>query len=299
MAATRVIYAALTGNLLVAVTKGVAALITGSSAMVSEAIHSFVDSGNQILLLYGQRRARRPPHPEHPLGHGRELYFWSFIVALMVFAVGAGVSIYEGILHIRHPEPITNPLVSYVVLALAALFEGWSWRIALREVKKLKGSRGYIEGFEQSKDLPSFMVLLEDTAALLGIGIAAVATFISTRFHMPTIDGVASTLIGLILATVAYGLARETKSLLIGEQADPALQESILRIAREVSNVREVEVFAAIHLAPDQVLVGLRVRFPDDLRAVDLARQINEIERQLKRRHPEVIGVFVRPREQD
>ena len=297
MASKRVLRAALAGNLLVAVTKAVAAAITGSSAMLSEAIHSVVDSGDQVLLLYGQRRAQRPPHPEHPLGHGRELYFWSFVVALMIFALGAGISIYEGILHVQHPEPITNPQVSYVVLALAFVFEGWSWLIAVREVRRVKGKLGFIEGFEKSKDPPSFLVLFEDSAALLGILIAAAATFGVTHFHVAALDGVASILIGLILATIAWGLSRETKSLLIGEQADPALGQSIVRIAKAVSEVQDVDVMWAIHLSPDQVVVALRVRFPDDLRAIELAKQVNAIERQVRAKHPEVLWVFVRPRE--
>jgi cation diffusion facilitator family transporter len=264
--------------------------------MLSEAIHSAVDTGDQLLLLYGQRRAKRPPHPEHPLGHGREIYFWTFIVALMVFAVGAGVSIYEGILHIRHPEPITNPLVSYIVLALAFVFEGLTWLIALKEVKRIKGSLGFIEGFEKSKDPPSFLVLFEDTAALLGILVAAAATFGVTHFHIAVLDGVASILIGLILATIALGLARESKSLLIGEQADPALRNAIVRIAKQVSAVEEVNVVFAVQLSPDQVIVALQLRFPDGLPVVEAARQIREIERRVRAAHPEVVGVFIRPR---
>jgi cation diffusion facilitator family transporter len=296
VASTRVLYAALAGNLLVAITKTIAASITGSSAMLSEAIHSAVDTGDQLLLLYGQRRAKRPPHPEHPLGHGREIYFWTFVVALMVFALGAGVSIYEGILHIRHPEPITNPLVSYIVLALAFVFEGLTWLIALKEVKRIKGSLGFIEGFEKSKDPPSFLVLFEDTAALLGILVAAAATFGVTHFHIAVLDGVASILIGLILATIALGLARESKSLLIGEQADPALRNAIVRIAKQVSAVEEVNVVFAVQLSPDQVIVALQLRFPDGLPVVEAARQIREIERRVRAAHPEVVGVFIRPR---
>jgi cation diffusion facilitator family transporter len=292
-----VLYAALTGNLLVAVTKSIAAVITGSSAMLSEAVHSVVDSLDQVLLLYGQRRARRPPHPEHPLGHGREIYFWSFVVALLIFALGSGVSIYEGILHIRHPEPIANPVVSYVVLALAFLFEGWSWRIALKEFKKAKGGLGYIEGFQKSKDPPSFMVLLEDTAALLGIVIASLATLAVTQFHLRYMDGVASVLIGLILGTIAIALAQESKSLLIGEQADPALRNAIVEIAKRVSSVEDVQVVLAVQLGPDQVVVALGVRFPDDLPAAQIAKQIHEIEHHVRQRHPEVIAIYVRPRD--
>ena len=291
----RVIYAALAGNLLVAASKGVAALLTRSSAMLSESIHSAVDSGNQLLLLHGMRRARKPADAEHPLGHGREIYFWSFVVALLVFALGAGISIYEGVLHILHPEPITKPVVSYVVLVLAFLFEGWSWLVALKEVKKEKGSRGFIEQVRHSKDPPSFMVLLEDSAAVLGIAIAALATFLSLQLHEPRLDGVGSILIGLILSGVALALARESKSLLIGEQADPALQRQIIEIARSVSAVEEVEVALAVHVAPDEVVVALALQFPDDLRAAEIGAQIKEIERQIQAEHPEVRSVFARP----
>lgn len=297
MASQRVLYTALAGNLLVAVTKAAAAVITGSSSMLSEAIHSLVDSGDQILLLYGVHRAKRPAHAAHPLGHGRELYFWSFVVAVMIFALGAGVTIYEGIRHIRHPEPITNELLNYVVLALTFVFQGWSWLVALREIKAAKGSRGLLEAFERSKDPPAFMVFFEDSADLLGVVIAAAAVFASTHLHLAIADGLGSVLIGLILGTMALGLARETKSLLIGEQADPALRRSIVEIAKEVSAVQQVEVVLAVQLAPEEVLVALRVRFPDHLRAPELAEQINTIERHVKRRHPEVIGLFIKPRD--
>ena len=296
MDSKRVLYAALAGNLLVAVTKAVAAVITGSSAMLSEAIHSLVDSGDQVLLLYGLHRSKRPPHAKHPLGHGRELYFWSFVVALMIFALGSGVSIYEGIHHIRHPDPIKNELLNYVVLGLTFVFQGWSWLIALREIKTAKGSRGLFEAFEHTKDPPSFMVFFEDSADLLGVLIAAAAVFASTHLHLPIADGVGSILIGLILGAMAIGLARETKSLLIGEQADPALRRSITQIARDVSKVQNVAVVWAVQLAPEEVIAVLRVRFPDELRAPELAEQIKTIERHVKRAHPEVIGLFVRPR---
>ena len=297
MATKRVLYAALTGNLLVAATKAVAAVITGSSAMVSEAVHSFVDTGDQLLLLYGLHRSRLPPHEAHPLGHGRELYFWSFVVALLIFALGAGISIYEGILHIHHPKPITDPRVSYIVLGLAFLFEGWSWTVALKEVRRVKGARGILEEFERSKDPPSFMVLFEDTAALLGIMIAALTTFLSIKLRLPILDGVASILIGLILATIAVALARESKSLLIGEQADPALRKSLLQVAREVSKAEQLELMFAIQLSPEEVIVALAVRFPADMRAREIGAEVLEIERQLRARHHEVVAVYVRPQE--
>jgi len=291
------VYAALTGNLLVAVTKTIAAFISGSSAMLSEAVHSAVDSIDQMLLLYGMRRARRPAHEAHPLGHGREIYFWSFVVALLIFSLGAGISIYEGILHLHHPEPIHKPLVNYAVLALAFLFEGWSWTIARREFDRQRGPRGFFEEFRRSKDPPAFLVLFEDSAALLGIAIAAVATVLATRFGVERADGIASILIGLILGAIAILLAQESKSLLIGEQADPALREAIVRIAKEVSAVEEVSVVLAVQLSPDQIVVALQLQFPDHFRSPEIAQQIKQIERQVKVKYPEVLAVFVRPRD--
>jgi cation diffusion facilitator family transporter len=295
MSSRRVVYAALIGNILVAVTKTVAAILSGSSAMVSEAVHSFVDSANEILLLYGIHRSKRPAHLEHPLGHGRELYFWSFVVALLIFALGAGVSIYEGILHLQHPEPIARPNINYIVLGLAAVFEGWSWLIALKAFNKMKGSRGVIEAIEESKDPPAFIVLFEDSAALLGIAIAAAATFLSQKFGFVLADGIASILIGLILGAMATALATESKSLLIGEQATPELRRDIARIARESSKVTDLRLVFAVHLAPEEIVVALSLRFPDDLRSPEIAAQIHGIEDSIRKVHPEVVAVFVRP----
>lgn len=291
----QVVYAALIGNLLVAVTKFLAATWTGSSAMLSEAVHSFVDTGNEILLLYGMRRAAHPADMEHPLGYGRELYFWSFIVALLVFALGAGVSIYEGIGHIRHPEPISDPGVNYVVLALAFVFEGGSWLISLRRFRAAKGPLGYYEAFHKSKDPPSFMVLFEDSAALLGILIAAIATFAAVRFGAPVLDGVGSILIGLVLACTAALLARESKSLLIGERADRRLSESILRIAGEESSVARANGVLTVQLAPNQVVAALSLDFADELRATDIENKVAEIERKVRAAHPEIVALFVKP----
>lgn len=295
MQTKRVIYAALAGNLLVALTKAVAAVITGSSAMVSEAVHSFVDSGDQILLLYGIHRSKRPPHPEHPLGHGRELYFWTFIVAILIFALGAGISIYEGILHVQKPEPIDKPIVNYVVLGLSAVFEGWTWLIALREYRRTRRHSNVLEEFRRTKDPPAFLVLFEDTAALTGIAIAAVATVLTTQFGIARADGIASLLIGLILAGIAYVLAQESKSLLIGEQASPELRDSILQIARSAGSATRLEILFTVQLSPDQVIVALGVEFPDAFRAPEIARDFAAIERQVRAKHREVVGVFVRP----
>lgn len=289
------VLAALAGNLLVAATKLLAAIWTGSSAMLSEAVHSFVDSGNEVLLLYGMRRAGRRPDEQHPLGYGRELYFWSFIVALLVFAVGAGVSAYEGIRHVWAPEPINDPLVSYVVLALAGLFEGGSWLVSLRQFKAAKGPLGYYEAFRRSKDPPSFMVLFEDSAALAGILIAGLGTFAAVQLHDPIFDGLASILIGVVLAAVSLLLARESKSLLIGERADRQLGDSILQVAGSEKSVTRANGVLTMQLAPDQIIAALSLDFEDHLTADQIESAVIEIERRVRESHPQVVALFIKP----
>jgi cation diffusion facilitator family transporter len=291
----RVVYVALVGNLLVTATKLAAAAWTGSAAMTSEAVHSFVDTGNELLLLYGMHRSTRRPDVEHPIGYGRELYFWSFIVALQVFALGAGVSIYEGILHVRHPQPIADPLVSYVVLGLAFVFEGASWWVSVRQFRAAKGAMGYYEAFRSSKDPPSFMVLFEDTADLIGIVLAALGTYGAASLKLPVLDGVASILIGLVLAATAALIARESKSLLIGERADHRLSKSILRIAEDASPLSHANGVLTVQLAPDQVLAGLSLQFPPDLKATQIEDSVIVIEQRIRASHPEVVTLFIKP----
>jgi cation diffusion facilitator family transporter len=293
----QVVYAALAGNLLVAATKTAAAVWTGSSAMMSEALHSFVDSVNEVLLLYGQHRAALRPDAEHPLGHGRELYFWSFIVALLIFAIGSGVSIYQGVAQIRDPEAIESPWVNYIVLAFALVFEGGSWIISLKQFRSTtaRGRLTLYEAFRKSKDPPSFMVLFEDSAALLGICIAAGGTFAASQFHEPRYDGVASLLIGLVLGGIAIVLSRESKSLLIGEAASAELVKSIKEVTATNPAVRRVNGILTAQLAPDQILVALSLEFSDDLRVPELEERVIEIERSIRERHAEVTALFVKP----
>jgi cation diffusion facilitator family transporter len=293
----QVIWTALAGNLLVAATKAVAALLTGSSAMVSEAIHSLVDSGNEVLLLYGQHRAAQRPDAEHPLGHGRELYFWSFIVALLIFAIGSVASIYQGVVHLWAPEPIDRPWINYIVLALALAFEGASWAVSIKQFRSTtaRGRLGFYQAFRRSKDPPSFMVLFEDTAAVLGILIAAVGTFAATHWPRPELDGVASVLIGLVLGAIAVVLARESKSLLIGESASSELTASIVSIAAQNPAVLRVNGLLTAQLAPDQIVVALSLEFLDDLRVPELEERVIEIERSIRARHAEVTALFVKP----
>lgn len=291
----RVLYAALVGNLMVALAKAAAAGWTGSSAMTSEAIHSFVDTLNEILLLYGIRRSDRRADTEHPLGYGRELYFWSFIVALLVFSLGALAAIYEGVDHISHPEPIRDQFVNYVVLAIALALDGASWLISLRQFTAAKGDLGFYEAFRRSKDPPSFIVLFEDSAALLGLVVAAAGSYASVALREPILDGVASIIIGVILGASAILVARESKSLLIGERADPVLIKAILAIAAAEPGVSGANGLLTVQLAPDQVVAALSVEFSDDLKTAQIEDQVIAIEHKVRAAHPEIVALFVKP----
>jgi cation diffusion facilitator family transporter len=290
-----VIYAAIAGNLLVALTKFAAAGWTGSAAMVSEGVHSVVDAGNEALLLYGMRRAARPPDRSHPLGHGRELYFWSFIVAVLIFAVGAGVSLLEGIVRILDPRPISDPMVNYVVIGLSFVFEGATWWIALKEFRRTKGSLGLLAAVRQSKNPPKFIILLEDTAALIGLAIALAGTLAAVHWQASLFDGLASIAIGALLAATASLLARESKDLLIGERAHPSVARSILRLAREEPGVAHAHGVITVHLGPHQIVAALSVEFADDMTAPQIEAAVEAIEKRIRQGHPDITTLFVKP----
>ena len=291
----KVVYVALGGNLMIAIAKFVAATISGSSAMLSEGVHSLVDTVNELLLLYGLRRAATPPDRSHPFGYGRELYFWSFIVALLVLAMGAGVSFYEGVMHIRQPEPVQRPLINYLVLAVSFVFEGTSWYVALREFRARKGHLGYFEAFRLSKDPSTFTVLLEDSAALLGLLVALAGLLGAQLLDQPILDGVASIGIAGVLATSAMLLARETKGLLIGEPAHPAVSDAILAIAAGDAGVRCANGVLTVQMGPSQVVATLSAEFEDALTTPQIEACINRIEKQAKVTHPEIISLFIKP----
>jgi cation diffusion facilitator family transporter len=290
-----VVYAALLGNLAIALVKFVAAYITNSSAMLSEAIHSVVDTLNEILLLHGMKKSQKRPDALHPFGYGRELYFWAFIVALMVFALGAIVSIYQGIQHIIHPEEMRDPMINYIVLGIAILCEGTSWFVALKAFRKHKGKMGYFEAFRRSKDPTTFTVLFEDTAALIGLFIALVGIFLAHQLNIPELDGAASILIGLVLAVSAWLLARETKGLLLGETADPKLRENVLLIAQEDIAVFSANGVLTEQIGAHQVIASLSLEFMDNLNSDEIEACVNRIEAQIKQIHPEIITLFVKP----
>ncbi|MBO3654704.1 cation transporter [Acinetobacter bereziniae] len=293
-----VVYAALLGNLAIALVKFIAAYITNSSAMLSEAVHSVVDTLNEILLLYGLKKSQQPANYQHPFGYGRELYFWAFIVALLVFALGAMVSIYQGIQHIRHPEVIESPLVNYVVLGFAMLCEGTSWFIALKSFKKMKGKMGYFESFRRSKDPTTFTVLFEDSAALIGLIIAFVGIFCAQQFDLPILDGIASILIGGVLAISALLLARETKGLLMGETADPKLRHNVLEVAQEDPAVYSANGVLTEQMGAHQVIASLSLEFKDGLTSDEIEACVNRIEVKIKSIHPEIVALFVKPQTQ-
>ncbi|OTG84299.1 cation transporter [Acinetobacter sp. ANC 5054] len=290
-----VVYAALVGNLAIALVKFVAAYITNSSAMLSEAIHSVVDTLNEILLLYGMKKSQQPANYHHPFGYGRELYFWAFIVSLMVFALGAVVSIYQGILHIRHPEEMQNPMINYIVLGIAILCEGTSWFVALKAFKKIKGEQGYFEAFRRSKDPTTFTVLFEDTAALIGLFIAFVGIYLSHALNMPMLDGLASILIGVVLAISAVLLGRETKGLLMGETADPQLRHNVLKVAQDDPAVHSANGVLTEQMGAHQVIASLSLEFKDNLTSDEIEACVNRIEAQIKQLHPEIVALFVKP----
>ena len=278
--------------------KFVAAYLTNSSAMLSEAIHSVVDTLNEILLLYGLKKSQQPANMRHPFGYGRELYFWAFIVALMVFALGSVVSIYQGIQHIRHPEEIVSPVINYVVLGIAIVVEGTSWFIALKSFRKSKGKLGYFQAFRRSKDPTTFTVLFEDTAALLGLVIALLGVYFSHTLNMPVLDGIASILIGVILAVAALLLGRETKGLLLGETADPLLRQNVLSIAQQDPAVLSANGLITEQLGAHQVLAALSLEFKDNLTSDQIEACVNRIEANTKKVHPEVVALFVKPQTQ-
>ena len=263
--------------------------------MMSEAIHSLVDTGNSLLLLYGIHRAKQTPDQTHPLGYSREIYFWSFVVAVLVFSLGAGISLYEGIAHILNPEPIQNALVNYIVLAISALFDGATWWLALRNFKGTIRYGGLFNNFKKSKDPTQFMVLFEDTAGLIGLFIAFAGTYFSVMFKLPVLDGVASVLIAIVLATTAVLLSIETKGLLIGETADQTTVDSILNLAGTMEGVVHANGVITTQIGPQQIIVALSLEFADELKTPDIERKVVELERRVRALHPAVTALFIKP----
>jgi cation diffusion facilitator family transporter len=289
----KVIYAALAGNTLIAITKFIAAGITGSSAMISEGIHSLVDTGNQVLLLYGMKRAKKPADERFPFGHGKEIYFWSFVVAILIFALGAGISIYEGVIHIVHPKPVSDTFINYIVLGLAILFEGAAWLFAFKEFTAVKGKWGYIEAVQRGKDPTMFVVLFEDSAAMLGLAVALVGILLADLTGILYFDGIASILIGFILGGTAVWLAYETKGLLIGEAANLPVRQGIRDIVQKADYVGHVNEVLTMHMGPDYILVNISVDFIDDAVSDDIENAVAKMDKEIKQQFPNVKRVFI------
>jgi len=289
----KVIFAALAGNALIAVTKFGAAAMTGSSAMLSEAIHSVVDTGNQGLLLYGIKRASRKADDTHPFGYSMELYFWTFVVAILIFAVGGGISIYGGLQKIAAPALIENTRVNYIVLGLAMLFEAAAWWIAFQEFRKTQGNKGFLKAVLGSKDPTVFTVLFEDTAAMLGLLVAFAGIFFSELLNMPILDGVASVVIGVILAGVAVLLAYESKGLLIGEGASIKVVQGIRDVVAQQAGILAVNELLTMHLGPQDILLTLSLDFDDTFNSKQVEAAISSMERNIKATYPQVKRIFI------
>lgn len=291
---TTVVYAALAGNLAIAATKFVAFALTGSSAMLTEAIHSSVDTGNQGLLLLGLARAKKPPSDTHPFGYGMEVYFWAFVVALLIFALGGAFSIYEGVLKIRQPEPIARAWINFLVIGLAALFEGASFLVAWRQFKVVRKDTPFLRAIRRSKDPSIFAVLLEDGAALAGLAIAALGVAGSAVFGVAWADGAASVAIGVLLIAVAIFLASETRSLLTGESASPAIVEAVREMLAADARIDTVAEVLSMHLGPQEILLGVTLDFHDDLTASDIEDAADDFAVRIREIDARITRVFVR-----
>ena len=292
---TRVLLTALAANVGIAIAKFAAAAITGSSAMLTEGVHSLVDSTNQVLLLYGTKRSRRAPTAMHPLGYGRELYFWSFVVAILVFSLGAGVSLYEGILHLLHPEPTEDLLVAFIVLGVAIALEGWSTLAALREFNSQRGRKSVFRAIRDTKDAPNLIVLLENSGAIAGLVIAGLGITLSALTGSPMFDGIASVLIGLVLAATAVMLLVEAKGLLIGEAADPELVKELRRCIEKHPEIVAVRELLTVHQAPDMVVAIVSADFEDAISARAVEQTVAAIEQEVAQTFPVVTRVYIRP----
>ncbi len=290
---TWVVIAAMAGNGLIAITKIIAATVTGSSAMLSEAVHSIVDTGNQVLLLWGIKRSSRPADERHPFGYGMELYFWTFVVAILIFAIGAGVSLYEGFSKINNPQQVKYIYINYIVLGFAMIFEGGAWIVAFREFRKRKGKLGYLKAIQVSKDPTVFTVLFEDSAAMLGLLAAFIGLLLTQWLGNPVYDAMASIVIGLILSFTAMLLAYESKGLLIGEAASREVISSIIEIVKGKSEILSINEVLTMHMGPEDVLLNISLDFHDNISSGEVEKTITQLEIQIKHKHPEIARIFI------
>jgi len=289
------IYSALAANLLISITKFIAGAFTNSSSMISEGIHSLVDTINQVLLLYGLKRSRKPADVSRPLGYGRELYFWSFIVSMLIFGLGGGISIYQGVEHILHPEELGDPTWNYVVLVLSFIFEGTSLIIALKAFDKSRNGLSWWKAVIKSKDPASFLVLFEDTAAVLGLLVVFLFMVLSHGLNMPLLDGVASVIVGLLLVFVSFILARESSSLLLGEGIGPLSQKRIKDLVENDEAIVEVQTILSTYQSPEEIVLMLSVVFKDDLITQEITSAVERIRKAIKVQSPLIRFVIIQP----
>jgi cation diffusion facilitator family transporter len=297
-AAKTSIYSALAANLLIAITKFISGSITSSAAMISEGVHSLVDTTNQLLMLLGIRRSKKPPDEKHPFGYGKELYFWSFIVSILIFGLGGGISIYQGYMHLRHPPVAGNPLWNYIVLGISFLFEGTSFIIAAKEFNKTRGDQSWWRAIRQSKDPTSFLVLFEDGAAVIALTIVFTMVWLGHRLNNPYLDGAASICVGLILTVVSLLLARESRSLLMGEGIRPDTQRNIIALAENDPAISKLLHIFSTYQSPDEIMLLLIVTFKPDLDIDDINDAITRLRNTIKKEYPRIRYIIIQPEDQ-
>ena len=290
------LYGGMAANLAIAISKFVAAYFTGSSAMLSEGIHSVVDTGNGLLLLYGVNQSQKPADARHPFGRSQELYFWSLIVAVLIFAIGGGMSFYEGIKHIQNPEPLTDPLWNYIVLGLSIVFEGGSAWLAIKALLEDPETDGFWHGLRNSKDPSVFALVLENVAALVGLGLAALGVYFGHALNNPYLDGAASVAIGVLLMIVAIFLVARTKHLLVGEGVDAETLADLTAIARAEPAVNQIRPPLTLYLGPHDVILALDVDFKDDLTATEIEQAIDRLQDAIRQKHPYFKRIFIEAR---
>lgn len=290
------VYSALIANLLISVTKFIAASVTGSSAMISEGIHSLVDSGNEVLLLIGIHKSKKPADEKRPFGYGRELYFWAFIVSVLIFAVGGGISFYEGVTHLQHPHLIESPLWNYIVLGVAILFDGISFIIALREFNRQRASTPFWQQVRKSKDPTTFVVLFEDAADVLGLIVAFLGVYLGHALQNPIFDAIASMIIGAILTFIAWVLARESRSLLMGETLQRSTLDKIVDLCKSAGLVVDVERPLSIYLGPEEVVLILGATFKPEVETRRLQREIDDLKKRIQTTFPVIKQIYIEPK---
>lgn len=293
-AGTKTIFAAAGANVGIAAAKFVAGSISGSSAMISEAVHSIVDTGNEALLYVGLRASKRPPDDLHPFGHGRDLYFFTLLVAMMIFAGGGGAAIYEGAQRLMYPEKLRSPLANFIVLGIAMVLEGASFTIAAREFEKNRPPNvDRLTAFRASKDPSVFAVMYEDGAALLGLTVAFIGTALDTVFDASIFDAIASLTIGAILVVVAILLTVEARGLLVGERATRGVIRQVRTLAASDPAIDEILAVLTMQLAPREVLLILTVRFRRGLSLGELGGALDRVDRKIREEAPDVTRVFI------